>query len=125
MKTILLTLLCSLPFIGFTQIRGSLSDQNPNHEQAYAEYAAVADSIEQQQSVTLQNTYQPIDKWQEKKDWREYKKKERFEARMHRLKYGTPNRYYRPYRNYRHYSTQYRYRYHNRGFNWSPYFLIP
>lgn len=124
MKTLILYTLSILPFLGFGQVRGDLGEQNPNHEKAYEKYQQIADSTDNQLSVTLQNTYEPIDEWQAKKDWRDYKKKERFDARMYRKKYGGYY-YYNPYRNRNYHRPYYGYRYNNRRFNWSPYFLIP
>lgn len=121
MKYFYLLVVLFSPIFLFGQVRGELSDQNPNHKKAYLAYKTKADSTSNLQSVTVQDTYKAVDEWQDKKDWREFKKKERFKARMYRYKYG---RRYDDYRTYRRYPP-YRYNYYNRGFHWSPFLLIP
>lgn len=120
MKTLLITLMSLLPLIGFSQVRGIMSDQNPNHQKAYEQYATNEDDETNQLSTTVQNTYEAVDEWQEKKDWKEYKKRERFEAKMEQKRNRT---YYRPYRSYRNYYSPYGGNY-NRRFGLNPYFFI-
>lgn len=60
---------------------GQEETPNPNAEKAYKKYEQQLDSHEQNMGSTVQNTYDAIDPWQEKKDARIERREERRDFR--------------------------------------------
>lgn len=126
MKKIALPILAFFAAVGFSY--GQVSDQNPNYQSSLDLYTKKLQNSDNTMSTTVQDTYKPIDEWQDKKDRkiendrlaREYRQ----ERRLARI--NTPNFHSNPfvftphvYGNYsnRNYSLGYGYSqaYRNRG----------
>ncbi len=78
-------------------------NQNPNFELTRAKYMAMADSVNQWHSTTIQNTYKAIDFLEDKKIARAERQEFRRELRLQRAQRGY-NNYYRHYSPSRYYN---------------------
>jgi len=108
----LLALLLAFPALA----QEPAADQNPRHASSRDKYLKLADSINQGQSTTLQDTYKAIDYLADRQEARDARKQYRRDLRMERAKRGYYDDYYyySPYS--QHYGAQF---YHPYFYRWN------
>ena len=104
-------------FIGMTGF--SQSDQNPNYQASQQKYAVIADSLNQTQGQTVQDTYTAFDWTEYKAQKKQNRKDARSAKRQMKYQYYQPYGYNNGYYNYN--SGYYNYGYNSCGYN-TPYY---